>query len=403
MEDIPLGFDHTGASSFLTSHLRILAQMDICKVVTLIRVPIGGDRCSFNLDAAADYASISKKEIPFNPGERAPSLYSTLPMFIASSDRMERESLLFPVVNYENVVHLQRAIDELRPDIVWAEHMVPFLLASHADFNGKIIYSHHDFIWKLQLIRRRKLKDWLLAWMLRKIQTEALRKASGIVGGSEKELAEATAIASSAKTFFLPTIYPFVRKTLEPESGKPDRIKPVRIVHVGTLKATANKVGLGLLLAEILPLLRKAGVEYECLLVGDLNNATADLQQLMKQPGVNYKGYVENLESVLMPYDIHIIPYDQATGTRTRLTLALNYQQVVLAHRNSVEGVKGLVDGKNCLLGMDSPDLARKVEFVYRNESRKREIADQGKQWYEENFREGSFARKLQLWLTDES
>jgi len=324
-------------------------------------------------------------------------------MFIASSDRMERESLLFPVVNYENVVHLQRAIDELRPDIVWAEHMVPFLLASHADFNGKIIYSHHDFIWKLQLIRRRKLKDWLLAWMLRKIQTEALRKASGIVGGSEKELAEATAIASSAKTFFLPTIYPFVRKTLEPESGKPDRIKPVRIVHVGTLKATANKVGLGLLLAEILPLLRKAGVEYECLLVGDLNNATADLQQLMKQPGVNYKGYVENLESVLMPYDIHIIPYDQATGTRTRLTLALNYQQVVLAHRNSVEGVEGLVDGKNCLLGMDSPDLARKVEFVYRNESRKREIADQGKQWYEENFREGSFARKLQLWLTDES
>jgi len=45
------------------------------------------------------------------------------------------------------------------------------------------------------------------------------------------------------------------------------------------------------------------------------------------------------LDEVLRPNDVHIVPYDQPTGTRTRLTLALNHRQVLLAHQNSVKGL----------------------------------------------------------------
>jgi hypothetical protein len=55
---------------------------------------------------------------------------------------------------------------------------------------------------------------------------------------------------------------------------------------LGTLKATANKIGLKILLAEIFPWLQKAGVACERLLVGDVDKAAPDLGKFMQQPGV---------------------------------------------------------------------------------------------------------------------
>ena len=394
MENVPLGFDFTGASSLITSHLRVISLLDVPKEIFIVTVPTNENSAAPDLKQIPSAASISVRNVPFAAAGKIRSLFGSFPRFIAFNNRLGREKLLFPVVRPENVAHLQHVVDEFKPDVIWAEHLVPFLLASHVKFTGKFVYSHHDFAWKLQLIRRQKIKDRIMAWMLKKVQERALKKATWIVSGAENELAEAGSLAKASRTFFCPTLYP-LKLTTQDYAPEP----AFRLVHLGTLKATANKIGLKTLLGEILPSLKNAGVDCECWLVGDLEGADDELKQLMQQPEVRYKGYVEDLDGVLFPNDLHVIPYDQPTGTRTRLTLALNHQQVLVAHRSSVAGFSGLEDGSNCLLCEDSSDMVRKIGEIYRNEAKKREIAANGKKWYDKNFREEAYAQKLGKWL----
>ena len=53
---------------------------------------------------------------------------------------------------------------------------------------------------------------------------------------------------------------------------------------------------------------------------------------------------------MLRPYDLHLIPWEHSTGQRTRLPVAFNFGQVVVAARPGIAGYPEAQDGLNCRL-----------------------------------------------------
>src|SRR5262249_43805325 len=86
----------------------------------------------------------------------------------------------------------------------------------------------------------------------------------------------------------------------------------------------------------------------EFFVIGDVRKAPPALAEKLNT--VKCMGYVPDLGSILHPFDLHVIPWEHSTGQRTRLVMAFNYGQTVIAVRASIAGFPEARDGENCRL-----------------------------------------------------
>lgn len=394
----PFSFNHSGASSFKTSHLALLNEItNLCLYIVCLPptetapIEIPGLDSKRLIVIHADFSPVSKPA----------SFYKSVLKVLFKPGRLSVYALLFHAITKRNLSVTQNIVNDIKPDIIWAEHLESFLLIGLLQcFKGKIIYSHHDFLWKLILIRRQNPKDYIRSFLLQFIQKDVIRKKGNyVIGGAQNELHEIRKIHKKSSTLYLPTLYPIVRISF------PQKLianKLLRIVHFGSPQATANRIGLKNLLTYIIPHLQNK-IDFECLIVGhrDINNQ--ELNGLLNQPNVVCKGYVADLSSVLRPLDIHVLPYDQPTGSRTRYAVAINHGQVLIAHQACVTGTDGLIHQENCLIENSFQEIADTIIRLFNNPEERLRIAVNAKKWYDNTHTRKRQAVILKTWLSENS
>ena len=390
-------FDKTGAAALKTSHLVALNQISEYHIHVIILGNSPNTEVNYleNILPIIETERISLTALSLNYNKPKTKYYQILTNYFFSYGSIRKQGTIFSTINHFNISQLNSTINRINPDIIWTEHLEPSLLMSHINFEGIKVYSHHDFLSKLILIRRKKLKDYINSYIVKKIQTSFIKKfGTHVTAASENEIAEIKRIAPNSKLYYQPTIYP-------PITVKWSEVKPqiLRIIHLGTLRATANKVGLLNLLKYVLPKL-KGNIQFECWIIGDLTNADKETVTLLNDECVNCIGYVEDLTTVLRPADIHLLPYNYATGTRTRLPLIFNHGQLVIAHKEAVNGMRDIENNVNCVVVNDFSEMANKIIELGKDFKLRTSIAKRAKQKHDILFNFGNYSEKLKAFLS---
>ena len=153
-----------------------------------------------------------------------------------------------------------------------------------------------------------------------------------------------------------------------------------RIVHLGGMQATANRIGLERFLRVAWPKLKvQIKPKPELWVIGSLDGAPKTLQELLIQPGIVCTGYVDDLSSVLRPFDMHIIPWELNTGTRTRIPLILNYAQVLISTRAGAACIDELKHEVNCILVNDLKHMASEIKSLCNDDKKREAIGREGR------------------------
>ena len=109
-------------------------------------------------------------------------------------------------------------------------------------------------------------------------------------------------------------------------------------------------------------------------------------------------GFVENLDTVMHPSDIHIVPWEYNTGTRTRIPVILNYQQVLVATKASVACYPEITL-ENSILCADLEQMTREIIHLFSDKERLYLLSEKGKETFKNTFTTESQVEKLKAFL----
>jgi len=281
----------------------------------------------------------------------------------------------------EGTKQLAELIRSVAPDLIWAEHLVPATLIAKIAPDCPVIYSHHDWRWKIKSHRvgddGRNFRKRISFWFSRRHETQLVRVMTACVSGSATELEEFHNLGAERLGYF-PTTYEAVDL---PVSESVDKIP--RIVHLGGMQATANRLGLGRFLEVCWPaLVDTVSPKPDLWVVGNLDGATPELLSALKQENITCTGVIPDLQTVLRPFDIHIVPWEYDTGTRTRIPLILNHSQVLVSTRAAASCLPELENCQNCILVENLSEMTTAISALFDNVEVRERIAYQGRETY---------------------
>lgn len=388
MDDIPLD-KSTGISAFIHTHLNLLVRAQY-RVILVVLHRESVEKSEFHRFCQVgntDWEDLSTKLVDVQ--------YLMMETPLASRQLVKNilKSLISPIqyshpwITLNLLAQFRQIVENVQPDIIWAEHRYPALLANLSGYAAMTVYSHHD--WEYRLMRYRPTQNPSFkrtariahsSFILRKVEHQLVQSCLGCVSGSNTELIEISEL--NVNSAYLPTCYEIVESPAHTEVNTTPRI-----VHFGSMSATANRVGLERFLTITLPALREICSDApELWIVGSVSNAHPKLEQLIAESGAVCAGFVENLSDVFNPYDIQVIPWEHDTGTRTRVAMLLNYRQVIVAHHNSVRGIKELVHGQNVIMVNDLKEMAHEIKMLIDQPDKRKELADNGRLTFEKSF-----------------
>jgi glycosyltransferase involved in cell wall biosynthesis len=219
-------------------------------------------------------------------------------------------------------------------------------------------------------------------------------QVSGVVSASTSEADQIRELGVRYVGYF-PTLYETVKL---PDVDPP--LPAPRVVHLGSMQATANRIGLERFFEIVWPIIsQKMANPLELWVVGSLNGASKQLIKNLEQNKVICTGYVPDLTTVLRPYDIHIIPWEYDTGTRTRIPLVLNYAQTLVSTRAGAACISELQHGKNCLLVNNLNHMTDAIIKIGKNPSERRRLAINGRNTFLRNYTRIAMQNKFNEFL----
>jgi glycosyltransferase involved in cell wall biosynthesis len=266
---------------------------------------------------------------------------------------------------------LRRRVATCRSDFIWAQHLGPAQTAV-LQSQVPVIYSHHDWGYRVKALSAGKTQNLVR----RRTEERVARSAASVVSGSYTECQELIGLGCRNVTY-LPVAYEAATW-----DGNPPANSDVRIVHLGGLATTANRLGLErffeLVWGELGP------ARPELWIIGDTSAAGPKLRPCLRD--AHCVGFVRDLRPVLRPFDLHIIPWEHDTGQRTRLPLVFSYGQVVVAVRASVAGLPEARDGENCRLVDKLEDMTSAIHALLRNPDERKRLGLAARRTFEQHF-----------------
>jgi glycosyltransferase involved in cell wall biosynthesis len=251
---------------------------------------------------------------------------------------------------------VNQAAERVEPDLVIAPDLTAGLACSRAALGAPVAYYHQDFFWKIRELREGGPDgSWRSGWgrrVLRRAEDQLVQSVDACITGSLIEV-EALRAAGARTIAMMP---PVVTGRPLPVPDSPPQ--PCRIVHLGGFGTTATRLGLDRFLKVVWPLVRKNAPDIELWVIGDTTAADADIMKQLGDSGAVVTGFVPDLTSVLRPGDLHVIPWERATGVRTRLVSCFQNGQALVAVRAGVAGYEGLEHGNHCFLDDRLEELA---------------------------------------------
>jgi glycosyltransferase involved in cell wall biosynthesis len=299
----------------------------------------------------------------------------------------------YSFVNPKNIRSLQNIVKQKTIDLVWCEWRWSAIWALETPLKIPKIYAHHDWEYKLALLRKKPtLKKRFHTIQKKRVEMKLVKEMTACISGSRTETKEIEQI-SKQNALYLPTTYHSVSSKLTPK-------KHPSIVHLGGMGTTANRLGLERFIDVCWSDIKKTIPNIQLLVIGSIKRAQPSLQEKLKDQNIKTLGFVKDLDSVLYPNDIHIIPWEHNTGTRTRIPVILNYRQTLVATKASVQCYPEITK-ENSVLCNDLDEMKEAIIHLYSDAEKLHLLADNGNQTFKDNFTLESQKNKLKQFLKD--
>lgn len=274
------------------------------------------------------------------------------------------------VARWDYIKTLRQILAEIQPDFIWAHHLEAATLSAQIK-STPFIYFHHDWLYRIFAFRNGRPHNAVL----KKREEDISRSAFAVVTGSAYEHKELLDLGCK-RVRYIPVTYDPVAVDMANPGHKPN------LVHLGGMGTTANWQGLLSFFEEAWPSLATQGFRLD--VIGDIQPAPQSLAQHLK--AVNCHGFVSDLSTVMRPYDLQIIPWNHPTGQRTKVPVALNYAQVIIACRGGVAGFKDLQSERNCILVDSVEEMPQAIRRVTENSELRMRLGKAAKATFEHHF-----------------
>jgi len=180
---------------------------------------------------------------------------------------------------------------------------------------------------------------------------------------------------------------PLPIRDLRPATAARPAGGPLRILHLGGLGTTATRLGLALLVRDVLPRLEQTlGAGNFVLRIAGSGTLSPQLARGLERPFVEFAGFVDDTAAEIAASDVFLVPSPYPVGARTRIAEALSIGAVVVAHRASASGIPELVDGENALLADSGVELAEAVQRIARDPELAARLSGAARATYEQHF-----------------
>jgi glycosyltransferase involved in cell wall biosynthesis len=304
------------------------------------------------------------------------------------------ETFEYYFLNEKNKRYLTKLVLDNSIDIVWSEWRWAGLLAWYSKLKTPVIYAHHDWEYKLAKLRsKRNLLGRFHTFQKKRVEYKMVKGVAGSISGSFTETKEIEKI-SSKKAIYIPTTY----SSVLPKLIKND---VPRIVHLGGMGTTANRLGLERFLDVSWKSIKDNFPAVKLQVIGSLKAAPESLLKKLKEPNIICSGFVKDLQLVLRPEDIHIIPWEYNTGTRTRIPVIFNYKQALVAISASVEAFPEIKHNKNAVLCKDLKEMSNEVSKLIGNKSKRQKISKEAKETFLTHYTSKSHISKLKEFIEE--
>lgn len=357
----PYTYNLSGAAALSSSHLRFVRMKFPAERIHVIFLNEGREFWREAPDF--DHSNIAVTPIPVPAFRFRILTLKSLGLFFSA-----RIDALASGI-FQDVPGLRQSLSGLnqalkgQPDarLIWCEHLMPLLYVSsilpEKSFGERVVYSHHDFLFKILRIRSKSLGHFARSLLVKRLETLLLRKVRYFVSGSVSELRQITALASGAvRAEFLPCLYPMPG----PNGSRPSS-RGVKIYHVGTASATANRVGIHFFLSKVFPSIEHLPFTLE--FVGNVQDyVLREFPRLKNHPKIVFRGFVPNLEETIEEGMIHVIPYSGMTGTRTRVAGIARFKPCILGFGTIQDSYPFLTDGSNAAIAESDDDFVTKLK-----------------------------------------
>ncbi len=341
----PISFDLNGASTFSTGHFAGLLYAFPTALIHLVFLNdseiSNAGKLELLIKDAGFTGQIAIHHIPSQPLTFKVIPFKSLLSFNRNTILRKAERIF--TNNSELIIEqVKLVVDKFKPDIIWAEHFYPALIGTQIASTIPLAYSHHDYLFRILRTRNKfSLKNLIRSTFIRSLEIKLIRHTHFFINGSEKEKAFALKINPQLKALMFPAIYPEASSVFKNSIVQQAGQLTNRIVHIGGLSGTANRIGLSHFLRHIYPRIKKNVPQFEFHIIG--NKTLFDNKEwewAQKDPHIFIHGHVIDLTTVLQPFDVHVIPYHKATGTRTRFMNAIRYHGcVVIFDKNIIRNI----------------------------------------------------------------
>lgn len=377
--------NENGGSAVYFSHLSILYKLGYSVDLLIIewdKEKIYKESDSAEISHKVNSISVYKSSYRI-PSNKFMRLYDAL--FLP-------EIFEYTFLNTINKTYLENIVEEKSIDLVWTEWRWTALLAWYSKLKIPVLYSHHDWEYKLAKLRKkRSLLEKFHTFQKKRIEFFLVKGVAACVSGSFTEKNEIESI-SKKQALYLPTTYQDVHPTLISN-------KAPNIVHLGGMGTTANRIGLERFLDVCWESIKKAHPHIKLLVVGSVKNIENRLKNKLNDSQIICTGFVEDLTTVLQPNDIHIIPWEFNTGTRTRVPVVFNYHQLLVATKASVAAFPEVINDKNSLLCNTLEEMTKQLIDVLCQHKKIELLSSNGKKTFLNSFTSESQKEKLNTFL----
>lgn len=295
-------------------------------------------------------------------------------------------------LNDANKAYLQNYCLQNNIDLVFGDWRWAAIWACFSDLKIPVIYGHHDWEFKLAKLRKqRNVLQKFHTFQKKRVEYKLVKQVAGSISGSYTETEEIEKI-SSKKALYIPTTYAPITPSLQ-------ALKKPNIVHLGGMGTTANRLGLERFLDVCWGEIHKKNPTTQLVIIGSLKQATPTLLEKLKSKNIVCKGFVSELQEVLHPQDIHIIPWEYNTGTRTRIPVVLNYEQVLVATKASVMAFPELIHQKNAMLCTSLKAMNSVICELLQQPEKMHSISKNGKETFLNHFTIKNHVEKLKSFI----
>ena len=274
------------------------------------------------------------------------------------------------VARWDYIKSLRKVLADVRPDFVWAHHLEAATLSAQIK-SIPFIYFHHDWLYRIFAFRSGRPQNALL----KQREEDISRSAFAVVTGSAYDRRELLDLGCK-RVRYIPVAYASVAVDMADSGRRP------RLVHLGGMGTTANWQGLLSFFEKASPNLADEQLQLD--VIGDIQQAPQSLALHLKS--VNCHGFVGDLSTVMRPFDLQIIPWNHPTGQRTKVPVAMNFAQVIIACRGGVAGFEELQSERNCILVDSVEEMPQAIRRVAKDSELRARLGKAAKATFEDHF-----------------